>query len=59
MKDQHPEIVADLEAAGQRYREELGDRLTQTEGSAVRPAGRMQEGDERLYWGEASHSIAR
>lgn len=53
VKADYPEIVADLEAASQRYRQELGDRLTQTEGSAVRPAGLMQEGDERLNWGAA------
>ncbi len=50
VKDEHPEIVADLVAAGERYRTELGDRLTGAEGSAVRPAGQMQEGDERLNW---------
>jgi arylsulfatase A len=50
VKDQHPDIVAELEAAADRYRAELGDLLTETVGSAVRPAGQMEEGDERLEW---------
>lgn len=50
IKEQHPEIVAELKAAADRYRQELGDQLTDIEGSAVRPAGQMEEGDERLVW---------
>ncbi|KAA5546986.1 sulfatase [Roseiconus nitratireducens] len=48
VSQQHPEVVEELEAAAERFRQALGDRLTKTEGSEVRPAGRMQPGDERL-----------
>ncbi|MCC9600131.1 sulfatase [Stieleria sp. JC731] len=44
----YPEVVAQLEAAAEDYRQALGDRLTKTKGSEVRPAGRMQPGDEEL-----------
>ena len=40
----HPEIVARLSAAAERAREELGDVLTEREGTAVRPAGRVTPG---------------
>ena len=39
--DQHPEIVARLQLAAEKAREDLGDRLTQREGSGLRPAGRL------------------
>lgn len=48
VSDQHPDVVAELEAAAQRYRESLGDRLTKTKGTDVRPAGKMEPGDEKL-----------
>ncbi|WP_315851434.1 sulfatase [Rhodopirellula sp. MGV] len=44
----YPEVVAQLDAAAEQYRQALGDRLTNTKGSEVRPAGRMQPGDEEL-----------
>lgn len=44
----HPEIVAKLEAAANRYREQMGDNLTKTKGNAIRPAGKMEPGDEKL-----------
>ena len=50
VQEQNPDVVAELEQAADRYRSELGDRLTETIGSAVRPAGQMEEGDERLVW---------
>ena len=43
-----PEIVATLESAAQAYREEMGDKLTKTKGNAIRPAGQMEPGDEKL-----------
>ena len=36
----HPDVVARLDALGERARRMLGDRLTQQEGSDVRPPGR-------------------
>ena len=43
-----PQVVAQLEAAAAKYREELGDKLTNTQGKAIRPAGKMEPGDEEL-----------
>lgn len=43
-----PDVVARLEAAAERYRKELGDKLTGAKGSEIRPAGKMQPGDEEL-----------
>lgn len=45
---EHPEIVARLKAAAEVARADLGDKLTKTEGSGIRPAGRMEPGDARL-----------
>ncbi|MFK8114690.1 MAG: sulfatase [Rubripirellula sp.] len=47
-----PEVVKELQAAAQRMRADLGDKLTKQKGSGVRPAGEMKPGDERLplYW---------
>ncbi|MEI8367188.1 MAG: sulfatase-like hydrolase/transferase [Planctomycetia bacterium] len=39
----HPEVVAQLEAAALRLRGDLGDRLTGVIGSEVRPAGQLDE----------------
>lgn len=47
---QHPEVVAELLAAAQQAREQLGDQLTGVQGTEVRPAGKMQPGDARLIW---------
>jgi len=43
--DQHPEIAARLKAAAQVARKELGDSLTKTKGSEIRPAGRLNDED--------------
>ena len=43
-----PDVVVRLEAAAERYRKELGDKLTGAKGSEIRPAGKMQPGDEEL-----------
>jgi len=40
---QHPKIVMELKTLAQKAREELGDRLTETTGSQVRPSGRINE----------------
>jgi len=37
----HPEIVRQLQADGQKYREDLGDTLTGTKGKGLRPAGQL------------------
>ena len=39
----HPEVVAQLEQVAEEFRAELGDTLTQTRGSAVRPADRLPD----------------
>ena len=39
--DAHPEIVKQLQADGQRFREDLGDELTKTKGTGLRPAGKL------------------
>lgn len=41
--EQHPEVVAQLEAAIDPYREELGDRAMSVEGRNVRPIGRVDD----------------
>ncbi len=51
VKDQHPDIVKRLEAAGERARADLGDTLTgRKTGSGVRPHGVLEPGDARLKW---------
>lgn len=47
---EHPEVVARLTKAAEAARERLGDRLTSRRGTENRPAGRLEEGDERLTW---------
>ncbi len=46
--DQHPEIVARLQAAADSARAELGDKLTDTQGNAIRPADRLGPDDTLL-----------
>ena len=46
--DQHPDIVARLEAAAEKARSELGDKLTKRKGSQIRPADRLGPDDEAL-----------
>ena len=45
---EYPEVVEELTAAAERAREDLGDKLTKRTGNGVRPAGKLNEGDERL-----------
>ncbi len=47
---EHPEIVARLQRAAELARRELGDALTQRQGSGVRPSGRLGDDDARLVW---------
>ena len=42
---EHPDVVAALEGVAERFRADLGDRLTGRQGSGVRPAGRLPEGE--------------
>lgn len=39
--DEHPDIVAELRAAADMVRKDLGDNLTETEGNGCRPIGRV------------------
>ena len=48
--DQHPDVVARLQAAAEVTREDLGDTLTKRKGSGIRPHGTLQEGDAVLKW---------
>jgi len=48
VKDEHPEIVAQLKRIAQTARAELGDNGR--EGPGVRPPGKLQPDDERLTW---------
>jgi len=41
-KEMNPEVVAELTAIADKYRDELGDDLTQKKGTAVRPAAKVQ-----------------
>ena len=43
-----PEVVAELEAAAERYRKALGDNAKKIKGNQTRPPGRMQPGDKEL-----------
>ncbi len=36
---QHPDIVARLQAAAEKARQDLGDKLTKSDGTGIRPAG--------------------
>ncbi len=45
--EQHPVVVAELNALAQKAREELGDRLTGIVGSQVRPPGRIGEVEKK------------
>ncbi|MBL8855769.1 MAG: sulfatase [Planctomycetaceae bacterium] len=50
VKDQHPDVVAELLEVAQRARRELGDQLTEMKGTGQRAPGRMGPGDKRLIW---------
>jgi arylsulfatase A-like enzyme len=43
-----PEVVQELSGAAERARADLGDRLTDRQGSGTRPVGKLDVGDERL-----------
>jgi len=44
----HPEIVARLEMAAERWRADLGDKLKDRKGSGIRPHAELAFGDARL-----------
>ena len=46
--DKFPDVVKELEAAAERAREDLGDKLTKRKGTGVRPIGKMNPDDEKL-----------
>jgi arylsulfatase len=41
VKEQYPEVFKELNAIAQKYREELGDGITKTVGTKVRPAAKV------------------
>jgi hypothetical protein len=41
VKERYPEIVKQLSAIADRYREEIGDDLTNRAGSEIRPAAKV------------------
>lgn len=47
---EHPEVVAELIAAAEKIRTELGDKLTNQQGKSVRSPGKMLVSDKRLVW---------
>ncbi|QXD25596.1 sulfatase [Opitutia bacterium ISCC 51] len=50
VKDQYPGIFKQLSAAADRYREELGDKLTKTTGNNLRTPGKLSPNEKRLEW---------
>jgi arylsulfatase A-like enzyme len=44
----HPEVVKSLQAAAERARVDLGDKLTKRKGSGTREAGKLGPDDEKL-----------
>lgn len=44
----HPEVVKELQAAAERARADLGDKLTKRTGNGIRAAGKLNPGDEKL-----------
>jgi len=47
---EHPDVVVELLAAAEKIRNELGDKLSNKAGKAVRPPGKMLADDKRLSW---------
>jgi arylsulfatase A len=50
LTDLHPDVVERLQTLAAAARQELGDQLTKTVGSGVRPAGRLTAEDARTEW---------
>jgi len=50
VKDRYPEIFKQLSAAADKYRVELGDKLSKTVGNGTREPGKMGPSDKRLEW---------
>jgi len=49
-KAQYPEIFKQLSDAADRYRTDLGDKLTKRIGTGLRRPGELEPGDKRLEW---------
>ena len=54
VSEMYPDVVKTLQVLGQKAREELGDRLTGTIGTGVRPIGRLDPERSQSYL-EVSH----
>jgi arylsulfatase A-like enzyme len=50
VKAKHPDVVARMQQAAERIREELGDTQPRRVGSGVRGPGRLEPGDLRFHW---------
>ncbi|MHB8969979.1 MAG: sulfatase family protein [Pirellulaceae bacterium] len=48
--DRYPNELARLQKLAELARDDLGDALTTRSGPGVRPAGKLEAGDERLVW---------
>jgi arylsulfatase A-like enzyme len=48
--EQHPDVVAKMQALAERMRADLGDSATKSKGTGVREPGRLQAGDLRFNW---------
>ncbi|MCC9644141.1 sulfatase [Rhodopirellula sp. JC740] len=48
--EQHPDVVHQLKAAAEVYRQQLGDKLQKVSGNEVRGPGKLTDDDERLTW---------
>lgn len=50
VKDDHPDVLAAMQAKAEQMRAELGDSSTKRKGAGNRPPGRLVEGDLRFHW---------
>jgi arylsulfatase A len=46
----HPEVVKQLQAAAEIYRQQLGDKLQKVKGSEIRGPGKLNENEPQLKW---------
>lgn len=46
----HPEVVKQLQAAAEVYRQQLGDKLQKVKGSEIRGPGKLNENEPQLSW---------
>lgn len=47
---EHPDIVAEIQALAEGMRADLGDSLTKRRGAGLRAAGQLEPGDLRFHW---------